>query len=959
MADAQDPWAAFNPQPAPSGPVYGAPPKPASPPSGFAPVNSRVTPVAPIPGGPADPMRMAPPPQGYRYANDGKALEPIPGGPADQTVESALDPKTATFYAQQLLAGGQMPALGMGKQAAQARQEIMRQVAEQAGARGLSGADLARQIAHYKAGTQQLTQLEKMLGYIQSSEETALLNGQQFLDRSSELPGQTEIPIVNTVVQGVQRALPVPGHDTVAAMDAAWNTFNNEYAKVIGGSPTGAGTLTDSARHEAMSIMRGNYSLSQKEAAFEQMKADMANRIAAIHSGLNDAYANLTQQPGYAVPDTTAALIAAAKGEVGDVSQPGARPPGMGGGTSGTGGGGGSGPTPPAPNMPSDQLTPATGGTKEVYDSSMTPIRQEYMARLQAGQSGTQLVGFLRNAGFSDPALLQSAAQQAAFRRQHPDIPITAYNTAAIDHHVQQMGGLNQAINKVGQAAGPATAAVAAAGNSALAGFGPEVTGLLGANPEQARVVLDHLAQQNPGATLTGDIAGGTLAALGGEAALGGAGVAPSFGRSLLADTGYGAVAGAGSSPDNRTAGAIEGGLAGAGGSVVGQGLAKGASAALRGVTNADVGALAANGVNSLTPGQIVANSGRAGQLVKGIEDRLSGFAGPGTMINARRAEGYRQFNSAAFDQALKPIGGSVKGAVGEDAMSAASDQVSQAFNAALKGKTAVPDAEFINQARGPLERLAANKRVGPEIVDSIEQATQGLFDDQTGALAGEHMQAFLQALRQIRQGYRNDPLYQTTIKPSIQGLENAVEGMFQRQAPEVMPAFNKAKQAYRRVSILADAVDKGKNTEGVFTPGQLGMADRANAKKFDGKISAASGDSPFFDLQRAAQNVLPSKVPDSGTAGRLAVMGGASSLTGAGAGLGYLTGDTKTGAETGLGLTALLAAAYTRAGNKRLAQLLLSRSPAARAIAEKIAGRAPIAGAAGTALMLPAPSNQ
>jgi hypothetical protein len=67
-------------------------------------------------------------------------------------------------------------------------------------------------------------------------------------------------------------------------MDAAWNTFTTEYAKVVAGSPSGAGTLSDSARHEAQETMRGNYSVEQKLAAFKQMQADMANRMAAIKS---------------------------------------------------------------------------------------------------------------------------------------------------------------------------------------------------------------------------------------------------------------------------------------------------------------------------------------------------------------------------------------------------------------------------------------------------------------------------------------------------------------------------------------------------------------------------------------------------------------------------------------------------------------------------------------------------
>ena len=87
---------------------------------------------------------------------------------------------------------------------------------------------------------------------------------------------------------------------------------------------------------------------------------------------------------------------------------------------------------------------------------------------------------------------------------------------------------------------------------------------------------------------------------------------------------------------------------------------------------------------------------------------------------------------------------------------------------------------------------------------------------------------------------------------------------------------FNRAKASYRRLSTLADAVNRASETEGVFAPSQLGGAAKANAKKFDGSIASASGNRPFFELQRPAQKVLPSKVPDSGTAGRLALVAAA-----------------------------------------------------------------------------------
>jgi hypothetical protein len=69
--------------------------------------------------------------------------------------------------------------------------------------------------------------------------------------------------------------------------------------------------------------------------------------------------------------------------------------------------------------------------------------------------------------------------------------------------------------------------------------------------------------------------------------------------------------------------------------------------------------------------------------------------------------------------------------------------------------------------------------------------------------------------------------------------------------------------------------------------------------------------------------------VADSGTAGRLAVLGLPGLLGGAGAGAGYVGGDTKTGAATGVGLGALLTLGGTRAGQRALTTALFDRPDA------------------------------
>jgi hypothetical protein len=232
-------------------------------------------------------------PTGFQWTADGK-LEAIKGGPADTSAD-AMDPQTVNFYAQQILAGTPMSTLsfGMGKAAAANRRQVMEQVAKLAGAEGLSGRDQAIQLAHYKAASANVANLEKQFGTIQGNERTALLNAEQFLQRSRELPAQTGSRILNTPIQTYLRQTNDP---TVAAMDVAARTFATEYAKVVAGNPSGGGTLSDSARNEFTDIIQGNFPLKQKLAAVQQMRQDMENRTASLRANLQDAYSHLTDR---------------------------------------------------------------------------------------------------------------------------------------------------------------------------------------------------------------------------------------------------------------------------------------------------------------------------------------------------------------------------------------------------------------------------------------------------------------------------------------------------------------------------------------------------------------------------------------------------------------------------------------------------------------------------------------
>lgn len=583
---------------------------------------------------------------------------------------------------------------------------------------------------------------------------------------------------------------------------------------------------------------------------------------------------------------------------------------------------------------------------------ALAGVRAEYKRRLGAGQSADDIIAWAESAGIDPSTFPSIRAQVEDYKRTRR--PLSDYDTSQLDDQLVPLSAADQALNRVSQS--PVGAFGIAAGDAASMGTLDNIIGATGGNAERARLAMDQVAQNNPVASTLGTIAGGAAMATGIEGALGLTGrLGSGLARSLTADTLYGAGTGAGmtdygeggkpATVADRVLGSGKGAAAGLIGSYTGNKIAGGLSAMARGVTDPSVRALNAEGV-PMTLGQTFGQSGKIGEIIKNTEDRLSGIPVVGDIINARRMEGLEKWNSKRFDEALKPIGASVGDKVGEEAVAEAQSLVSKAYSDALSGKAVLPDADFATDMSGALTKAARIPRAGEEVMTSIVEILKPY--DNMPNLSGEAMQTIVQELRQLKAGYVNDPL-KKRIGSAIDDAEEAIFGMFKRQAPEVVPAYNKANAAFRRLSILQDAVLKGKNTGGVFSPAQLGMTDVANTVKYQGRGAAARGDRPFFDSQRAAQDVLPSKVPDSGTAGRviipaLAIGGGATSDA---------TGTTS---GTGLTIGAIMAAAYSRAGQRLLTKTGKGMSGRTGRILESDKTRRAItaAGASGAVAALP-----
>lgn len=510
----------------------------------------------------------------------------------------------------------------------------------------------------------------------------------------------------------------------------------------------------------------------------------------------------------------------------------------------------------------------ANGAYREEPDPALAGVNDHIRGMIGAGKSASDITAYMNSVqpGLGDTKGPDVAAA-VRFRSQNPTVPLDRY-PVSVETRSVPMSGLRQDINDAAQ--GPAGAFLMNAGDAVTGGVLDNLT----SNPALARAGMAAVSKQHPYASPAGSLLGGAVAAYGGENALGGLGVkwAPRVGDAL-----YGAAYGAGSSDEgNRLTGALQGAGVGLAGGMLGRTATRAAGGALTGVRDEATQYLRKAGV-PLTLGQAVANSGGLGRYLKGREDRLAGFSGIGDKIGALRRQGVEGFNRAAFREGLEPIGGQVQGQLGEQAVGEADNLVGDAYNRALNGVRLQADPQFeagmkpiVQQARSLPGEMADNANY------TLAQRV-GASMGPNGEMTGNNFQQAVRGLEGDARAVRNQP-YGHDFGDVAKGARGQLEGMLERQSPGSLDQYLAANAAYRNHSILADSVASGMNTDGLFTPAQLGNAARTNARRYTGRISAATTERPFYDLQRAGQQILPSKVPDSGTAGRAAADGGLTS---------------------------------------------------------------------------------
>lgn len=266
----------------------------------------------------------------------------------------------------------------------------------------------------------------------------------------------------------------------------------------------------------------------------------------------------------------------------------------------------------------------------------------------------------------------------------------------------------------------------------------------------------------------------------------------------------------------------------------------------------------------SLTPGQM------AGQTAKRIEDKASSIPIVGETISAAQRKSIEEFNRATIDRTLAPIGGRLpKGAsAGYEAVAEAADQIGAAYNKVL-----------------PRVRLKADPQLATDI-QSLGGLTSYMPPDQSrqflgvlqdrvvnrlagGTLDGETVQQIRSELRNFGRQYMSSPdAAQRQLGDAIRTLDMHLGDAVVRQNPTLAPQLRSIDQAYAMLVRVEGAASRRVTSEGIFTPGDLlGAIKQTDVSPRHRNF--ARGDALMQEWAQGAQNVLGSRYPDSGTAGR------------------------------------------------------------------------------------------
>lgn len=266
----------------------------------------------------------------------------------------------------------------------------------------------------------------------------------------------------------------------------------------------------------------------------------------------------------------------------------------------------------------------------------------------------------------------------------------------------------------------------------------------------------------------------------------------------------------------------------------------------------------------SLTPGVNI------GGIAKRFEDKLTSAPFIGDVIENARIRGVEDFNRAALKRAEIP-GVSAGGEIGNEGLANLRDGLRQSYDSVLSRSSAnALEPQFVQDLANLRSMVSGLPKQEADQFDKIiaREIDQRLAPN--GMISGDNLKAAQGALGDEARSFSvSTDAYQRKLGDALKQADAEFRALIQRSSPQnaaELDAINKAYANFKRVQSAGSKV--GAN-EGVFTPAQLHQAVRVADKTKD-KRAFSEGTALMQDLSASGKETLLSKVPDSGTAGRL-----------------------------------------------------------------------------------------
>lgn len=330
-----------------------------------------------------------------------------------------------------------------------------------------------------------------------------------------------------------------------------------------------------------------------------------------------------------------------------------------------------------------------------------------------------------------------------------------------------------------------------------------------------------------------------------------------------------GAAAGAlGSDADSGWGVARDAAVGGAGG-VVGDRLIRGGAALLAPRINSAAQALHNRGVR-ITPGQAIPS-------LRSTEERLSSRPFIGDRITEGRRQSYRDFNRAALNEvadAYNSVPGVARVAVptsgGRGAVRSVGNQLSARYEGLVPRLSLVPDEQLAADIVG----VATTTRNGDMVPAAIEQfntiVERQIMPHLSRGGAPISGAAYRQIERrlgaQIARFSRSENPDHQAMASAFEEMQGAFQGALQRSNPRYSQELAALNSGWANLVRVEGAASGARG--GLFSPAQF----RQSVRRADGSVrgrAMARGEARMQTLADAADEVLPSNYPDSGTAGR------------------------------------------------------------------------------------------